>query len=452
MKLFGNGKSAVGSRSRPASPAGVSVLFPGAEGWELWSGLPGEPACSGPADEPRKLRPAPGCLMSLPSESFLSVPLWVPVVEESPAREQTQIKLEMKGMLGANPDAAIWNFEAVRREQLPPTPEGETVTRQLEATAVLVSPFQEKWLVEEASRFEPAGRMLVPAEPGTSAVLRRELGRWVADFYVEGKWLHTQPLLAPRLDAGAAVELLATTAQLEGEGVLPGLAGWRVRGADAEVGDDFRRVLGAPVRLEPRPPPSSPADTWNLPPPALTELRAERAQGAQKRKWIRVGVITYLSLGVLLFAWLAWPLAQLKISRAQLGRIAEEAGRIRETAMLWREAGSCFDPRRNTLELLWQVSRPLVEGEPAKIEGVRLTLFDLNNRRLLLQGEGKDLEVVEKYFNWLKTEPALAFFQWKYPQPRLLPNGNAQFQAEGQLPGVAEAEPEGGENADLNAP
>jgi hypothetical protein len=165
-----------------------------------------------------------------------------------------------------------------------------------------------------------------------------------------------------------------------------------------------------------------------------------------------VGVITYLSLGVLLFAWLAWPLAQLKISRAQLGRIAEEAGRIRETAMLWREAGSCFDPRRNTLELLWQVSRPLVEGEPAKIEGVRLTLFDLNNRRLLLQGEGKDLEVVEKYFNWLKTEPALAFFQWKYPQPRLLPNGNAQFQAEGQLPGVAEAEPEGGENADLNAP
>jgi len=453
LKLFGKGTNGSSRGKKVAeSAAGPGVLFPGPEGWELWSGPPGQPVCAGPVDEPRKLRPAAGCLMSLPSHSFFSVPLWVPVVEESPAREQTQIKLEMKGMLGPNPDTAVWNFEAVRREQQPPTPEGEVVTRQLEATAVLASPFEEKWLVEEAARYEPSGRLLASPEPGSSAVLRRELGRWVGDFYQDGKWLHTQPLLAAQLDASAAVELLATVAQLEGEGVLTGPAGWRVRDPAPVVGEDFRRILGAPVRLEDRVPPRSPDSAWNLPPMALTELRAQRAQGTRRKQWIGTGLVAYGAVALLLAGWFAWPLVRLKLARAELNKISEEAGRIRQTAMLWREAGSCFDSRRNALELLWQVSRPLIEGEPAKIEGVRLTLFDLNNRRLLLQGEGKDLEVVEKYFIWLKTDAALALFQWKNPQPRLLPNGNAQFQAEGELPGMVEPEPEGGENADLNAP
>jgi hypothetical protein len=120
--------------------------------------------------------------------------------------------------------------------------------------------------------------------------------------------------------------------------------------------------------------------------------------------------------------------------------------------MLWREAGAWLEPKRNALELLWQVSRPLIESDPAKIEGVRLTLFDLNSTRLLLQGEGKDLELVEKYLQWLKNEPALAGFTWKNPQPRLLANGNAQFQAEGIPPGVSAGAEEGGEDENANAP
>lgn len=431
---------------------GPAVLFPGPEGWELWSGPTAQPVCQGPAEEPRKLRPGAGCIMSLPARSFFSLPLWVPVVEESPAREQTQIKLEMKGMLGANPDSAVWNFEAVRREQLPPTPEGEAVARQLEATAVLASPFEEKWLMEEAARYEPAGRLLGTPQAGTSASLRRELGRWVADFYEQGKWLHTQPLLASQLDGSAAVELQITVNQLQGEGVLGDLESWRVRDPGAAIGEDFRRILGVPVRLEDRMPPRSPASAWNLPPLALTELRAARAESSRRKKYIQTGLAAYLALGLLCLAWLAWPLVRLQLARAELATIGEEAERIRQTAMLWREAGSCFDPRRNTLELLWQVSRPLIEEDPPKIDGVRLTLFDLNHRRLLIQGEGKDLEVVEKYFQWLKGDDALAFCEWKNPQPRLLPNGYAQFQAEGAFPGMAETESEGEENANPVAP
>lgn len=172
----------------------------------------------------------------------------------------------------------------------------------------------------------------------------------------------------------------------------------------------------------------------------------------RRKRQIRLALIGYLAGLFLLLGWLGAPLIQLRLARAELARIAEEAGRIRQTALVWQEAGACVDLRRNALELLWQVSRPLIEGQLPKIEGVNLTLFDIDGQRLLIQGEGNDLEVVEKYFNWLKAEPALAFFRWKNSQPRLLPNGFAQFQAEGLLPGAAPAEGEGGDGANTDTP
>lgn len=206
--------------------------------------------------------------------------------------------------------------------------------------------------------------------------------------------------------------------------------------------------MRADSRMAPRPP----TEAWNLPPPALTELRAERTRAAQRKKLIRSGLVVYLALAFLAAGFFLWPLVRLKLIQAELRKIGPEAEAIRQTATLWREAAAWLDPRRNALELLWQVSRPLIESDPALVEGVRLTLFDLNAKRLLLQGEGKDLGRVEKYFQWLKNEPALAGFSWKNPQPQLLPNGNARFVAEGLPPGVSLGSEEGGENAGPDAP
>lgn len=452
MRIRGGPPNGLAKKKTAPAEGGTSVLFPGPEGWELWSGLPGRPVCTGPAEEPRQLRPGDGCVLSLPSRAFFSVPLWVPVVEESPAREQTQIKLEMKGMLGANPEAAVWGFEGIRREEIPASAEGEPVTRQLEATAVLASPFQEEWLVEGAVRHEPAGRMLPPPGTGSGGILRRELGHWVADFYQAGKWLHTQPLLAGSLDGSAAVELNATLAQLEGEGILGRLDSWLIRESGVEPTREFRAALEAPIRIEERMPPRSPAESWNLPPPALTQLREQRALDARRGKLIRTGLTIYAAVLLMVASFLVWPVARLQFVQAELRKIGPEADSIRSTAMLWREAGAWLEPRRNALELLWQVSRSLIETDPPQIDGVRLTLFDLDPRRLLLQGEGKNLQLVDQYLNGLKKEPALAGFRWKYPPPQLLPNGNARFQAEGIPPGVISENEEGGESAGSDAP
>lgn len=440
-------------RSPKPSPKSSSpgLVFPGTTGWELWTQQTGHWICAGPAERPGKLQPPPGCVVGIPSRNFFSLPLWVPHVEETSGRELTALALERKGILGASPESAIWSSEVIRTETVPGADGDQgSAARQLEATAILAVPYREEWLVEEAARHEPAGRSL-PAPPGgTAGVVRRELGQWVLDLYSGGKWLHSQPLLAPRLDASAAAEIRSLLFQFEGEEIVTALQQLQVW---EEIPDpEFLSGLPFPVQTVPRSAPAPASRPWNLPPPALTERRAAREEKKVQGQRIRWAVVAYAGLVALAFLYWLFPVVRLRLVQAELQRIREPAEKIRETSNAWREAGAWLDPRLNVLEVLWQVSRPLIEKEPATIDGVRLTLFDLNPRRVLLQGEGKDLQVVEKYFDWLKKEPTLGMYQWKNPQPRLLPNGNAQFQVEGTPPWAAQGEAGEGEDANPVSP
>jgi hypothetical protein len=185
----------------------------------------------------------------------------------------------------------------------------------------------------------------------------------------------------------------------------------------------------------------------------LTERRLAKSQKAKKQRSIRIGLAGYVLVLAMAVVYFAVPIARLQVLEKELAKIAPEADKIREASQSWQEAGVLVNPKMNALELLWEVARPLIEKDPGEIDGVRLTTFDFNTKRLLLQGEGKDLEQTEKYFEWLKKEPMLSEYQWRHPQPTLLPNGNARFQVEG-IPAGAEVvkEEEGGSDANVNAP
>ena len=439
-----------GARGKPTAEGPV-FLFPGPEGWESWSQEgDGGIQCVGPSETPRKLRPPPQAVMCLPSRSFFSMPVWVREAEGPPDRAQVGLRLEEKGLLGPNPDTAVWGMEAIRTEALP-GPEGQPESRQLEATAVLAPGFEPEWLVETAARHEVAGRTLAAPRGGAVAVLRRELGRWVADFYVQGKWLHTQPLLSRGLDAGAAVELAALLSQWEGEGVLAGLTQVVVRDeGENPMGEDFFAAWSCPCQVEPRMPPRLPAAPWNLEPPALVEHRQEQVANQRRRKFQRVGLAVYAvgmaaAATVILSTWV-----RIQMVARELGEIAGPAGRVESTAMVWREAAALVDPASNALEVLWQVSRPMVTPEPPMMEGVQLTVFDLNARRLVLQGKAADVVKVQAYVDWLKNNPALARFTWNSGQPRLAPDGTATFSVEGTIPQAGTAEEEGKEEINLD--
>jgi hypothetical protein len=447
------GKVAKVKKGKGKTATGPVFIFPGPEGWEAWSTTEDGAQCVGPMDSPKKVEGVVGCVVCLPSRSFFSIPLWIPVEEGIAPRELAKIALESKNLLGTNPDAAVWAMEAIRTEPVPAVGEGEPGSRQLEAVALLTGTLEEEWLLEEAGRHEIAGRVLPAPSGGASGVLRKELGRWVVDFYSGGKWLHTQPLLAREFQSGVSAEITSLLAQMDSEGTLGPLSLFVLRdeGEIPSGGQDFLEQLPCPVRTEPRAVPRLPTTPWDLEPAVLAERRLAKAQMSERRKFIRMGIGLYAALMALALVYISVPLVRRHLIQRELAGIGVESAKIRDAAMSWREAGALVNPKMNALELLWQVSRPLIEKDPGEIDGVRLTTFDYNSKRLLLQGEGKDLEQTEKYFEWLKKEPMLAAFQWKHPQPTLLPNGNARFQAEG-IPLGRQVEEEGGADANVNAP
>jgi hypothetical protein len=447
------GKVAKVKKGKGKAATGPVFIFPGPEGWEAWSTTEDGAQCVGPMDSPKKVEGGVGCVVCLPSRSFFSIPLWIPVEEGIAPRELAKIALESKNLLGTNPDAAVWAMEAIRTEPVPAVGEGEPGSRQLEAVAVLTGTLEEEWLLEEAGRHEIAGRVLPAPAGGASGVLRKELGRWVVDFYSGGKWLHTQPLLARELQSSVSAEIASLLAQMDAEGTLGPLSLFVLRD-EGELplgGQDFLKQLPCPVRTESRAAPRLPTAPWDLEPAVLAERRLAKAQMGERRKFIRMGIGLYAALMALAVVYVSVPLVRRHLIQRELAGIGVESAKIRDAAMSWREAGALVNPKMNALELLWQVSRPLIEKDPGEIDGVRLTTFDYNSKRLLLQGEGKDLEQTEKYFEWLKKEPMLAAFQWKHPQPTLLPNGNARFQAEG-LPLGSQVSEEGGTDANPDAP
>ena len=447
------GKVAKVKKGKGKAATGPVFIFPGPEGWEAWSTTEDGAQCVGPMDSPKKLEGGVGCVVCLPSRSFFSIPLWIPVEEGIAPRELAKIALESKNLLGTNPDAAVWAMEAIRNEPVPAVGEGEPGSRQLEAVAVLTGTLEEEWLLEEAGRHEIAGRVLPAPAGGASGVLRKELGRWVVDFYSGGKWLHTQPLLARELQSAVSAEIASLLGQMDAEGTLGPLSLFVLRdeGELPSGGQDFLKQLPCPVRTESRAAPRLPTAPWDLEPAVLAERRLAKAQMGERKKFIRMGIGLYATLMALAVVYVSVPLVRRHLIQRELAGIGVESAKIRDAAMSWREAGALVNPKMNALELLWQVSRPLIEKDPGEIDGVRLTTFDYNSKRLLLQGEGKDLEQTEKYFEWLKKEPMLAAFQWKHPQPTLLPNGNARFQAEG-LPLGSQVSEEGGADANVNAP
>lgn len=447
------GKVAKVKKGKGKAATGPVFIFPGPEGWEAWSTTEDGAQCVGPMDSPKKLEGGVGCVVCLPSRSFFSIPLWIPVEEGIAPRELAKIALESKNLLGTNPDAAVWAMEAIRNEPVPAVGEGEPGSRQLEAVAVLTGALEEEWLLEEAGRHEIAGRVLPAPAGGASGVLRKELGRWVVDFYSGGKWLHTQPLLARELQKGVSAEIASLLGQMDAEGTLGPLSLFVLRdeGELPSGGQDFLKQLPCPVRTESRAAPRLPTAPWDLEPAVLAERRLAKAQMGERKKFVRMGIGLYAALMALAVVYVSVPLVRRHLIQRELAGIGVESAKIRDAAMSWREAGALVNPKMNALELLWQVSRPLIEKDPGEIDGVRLTTFDYNSKRLLLQGEGKDLEQTEKYFEWLKKEPMLAAFQWKHPQPTLLPNGNARFQAEG-LPLGSQVSEEGGTDANPDAP
>ena len=137
-----------------------------------------------------------------------------------------------------------------------------------------------------------------------------------------------------------------------------------------------------------------------------------------------MGIYSLLLLVMMLRAgWFYFQCRRLESGLAANKALVEE---IRTTSHRWDLMEAAVEPEAYPVEQLLRCVKVLPPS------GVRFTLFAVNGRKVTIQGEAKGAPAVFTYFDDLKRSKDLAGYRWKMPQPRLLPNDNAEFQIEGE--------------------
>ena len=383
----------------------LSLIFPGPEKWELWQGPSPEalaPASS--AEKPGDLAKNRGEIFCFPGSAFSSLPLWNPVADGIPAREQAALNLEGRGLLGADPGSAVWAVDVIRRQ---PAGSGEG-ERELSASAVLHLQLSPDWILEGIRRHEIPGRVLPAPGTGPSVVLRRELGRYVLDLYDRGRWLHSQTLLAREMGEEAVREIGLLLSQMENEGVFQGCTEMvAATPVPAAVWEIFHRL----ANLRPAQGQGKPAfllrdPAWDLLPKEVADRRQFQKTQKRIRTMVTWAVGADLALWGLALLFVIVPSLRLGWLEHGLAPLRPEYRRLFQTKKTWEELRSLTDPAGSALEVLHQVAAPL-SGDRSKM-AIKLTSFTYSPAELVVQGvTAQGEQVIADYLSALSSHPAL---------------------------------------------
>ncbi len=417
-----------GKIENPRAARRRAILRPVATGWQKWQESEGGAwQLSGEAPELADLKPAAGSLIAIPVRRAFSFAVWVPAEDPSVFGDLVFTQLELRGLAGRSREATTFVWREIVRE------DREVLLHAVVWPAHLAARYWHGDVTEYA--VSPACLPLA----SDAVTIWREEGMWVAAVTRGEKLLHFQPLTAVAPDAGMASEVWMMLAPLEAGRMLePGVAA-RILHEEPEAPDlgAWRSAGGMPVDTVPLPPPVRPAGGADCLPLPVREVQMSKATAARRQRLALAAAAVYFFLVLALAAntlRLHW---QARSLQAEIDRDAGAVASTKEAMQRWNALDAALDPKGYPLEVLHEAARLLPE------DGVRLTLFEMNLGRVIVQGEAKDFTAAQLYMDAVKKSKELAAYEWTAENPKSLPNRSARFQIDGVRPGAA-TQTEGG--------
>lgn len=407
------------------------MLLPGAEGFETWrtKGLPD--AAPEPGVKARR-----AAWIGLPMRSVVSFPMRFHGGDASRLESAVKLELETLGLGGE--DTAPHLFE-VRAEA------GDETRDQKGWAVVQAAPLPKEALDTGLdARYAPSVSFF-NLDPGRAQVWSEGGGLALALPDEKGRPLHAQALTSHEPDADAAAEIRCILAAAELAGAAPEVESVALRVGDTGGGtasrlalEDFSAGLDFPVvpgAAAARPKPPSAA--WRLVPQSVLDQRLARKQ-RQTIFLAATMIVAALVAALGAFAAGLWKRQQEQAGEeARLAAMEPQLEEIRFSRDKWMSLQGALTPGEYPVELFFQ----LVQLLPP--EGIRLTLFELNEEKLTLAGEASSIQHANNFREELSSKPA--FREWGFadgfPTPEVMPDNRAQFRAEGRRPSFAASTP-----------
>jgi len=406
-----------------------AIYRPVASGWQKWQeGDEGSWVPAGEAAELADLSPAAGALVAIPARRAFSLAVWVPGEDASILGDLVFTQLELRGLAGRSRESTSFAWREIARE-------GNEV---LLHAMVLPSQLAPRYWHGEVTDYAVSPACL-PLPPDTVAIWQED-GSWVAAVMRGDQLLHFQPLTEKSADAAMALEVWMMLAPLEAGRMLgSGITALVYHeGPDAPSLDEWKSTGGLPVETRPLPPPVRPSQPLECVPLPVREVQTAKVASTRRQRIALAAAAVYflvvlgLAANTLRLHW------QARALQSEIDGNADEVAATKDAMERWNGLSAALDPAGYPLEVLFQTAKLLPP------EGVRLTLFEMNLGRVIIQGEAKDFTAAQLYMDAVKKSQELSGYEWTAENPKSLPNRSARFQIDGVRHGAVPADQEGG--------
>jgi hypothetical protein len=357
---------------------------------------------------------AKGGLYVVDALALDSAPFWALATTDGPTDLEAIAALHWEGLgLEADEDGQSWIHWRVAEEG------GRVLIGTMALVQGAALPKATELLPE---RFEPSARLL-PIPSGECA-LWKELGRHVMAFTRGGELLHVAVLNARALDAEAAHEIRDVVLALELRGLLAPLKGCRVwTEAGEEFTDELGKMLGVKVRTEARPSLQMPRQESGLLPPEVARSREEKLSRGQNLRLVLTAVLGCFAFLAAWGGWLAYREHRVEKAFAALRSHESEVEAVRQAQMRWDALQAATDPDGYPVEVFHQIVELLPD------EGIQLKEFTFDSGKLVLKGLASTWNHALKFKADVENDPELQRFTWNFPQPQILEDNRANFEA-----------------------
>ena len=359
-------------------------------------------------------------VLGLPVSAVLAQRFHLPTVDPSEFPEMVRIQIEKA--LPFSADEVTTDFEVIEQNE-----SGSVVSAiavRNEELAKLAAPLLDSGHIPTQVTVYASQRATTHAPQGRALLIYPEGEQLVSAITENGKVSLTRTLdgVEPH-QLQSDLPQLTLSAELQGiSGAFPNVF---LDETCYELRDTVQDILTSrPELVGIETPPA-----WvklNLLPQSWKERRAQLARRGEWRKRLVLAGAIYAGLFVLALLYLGFTRFQISRLDRVIGADAPKIEFVQTAEANWKSLAPALDTRYYPVEILLHVYESLPSSD------VRITTYNQSARQLSVDGEANTAALAYQFADKVKKNPQLQVFQFSMADPRILPNGHAQFRLEGR--------------------
>jgi hypothetical protein len=366
------------------------------------------------------LRTGDEVVLGLPISAVLAQRFRLPTID--PAEFPEMVRLQIEKVLPYSTEEVTTDFEVVEQNETDSVVSAVAVRN--ERLAEIAAPLVDRghiprqvtlYASQRATTYAPKGLALLIYPEGEALVSAvTENGHVTLTRTLEGVERHQLQTDLPQLALSAELQGISSSFP----NVLLDETCYELRDTVQEIVEKRPELVGIET------PPAT--VKLNLLPESWRHRRVQLERRGEWRKRLTWAAAAYGGIMALFILFLIYMRVHIAYLDRQITRDAPQTEFVRAADANWKALGPAIDTRYYPVEILYHLSESLPSAD------VRITAYNQSARQISIDGESNTAALAYQYADKLKKNDGLRIFQFTMADPRILPNGHAQFRVEGR--------------------